>query len=95
MPHPDGSKGGVFPARHTFAQTFAAVGRAGMQFVSTTGERITARQGVTRDGATQTIEFDGQHGHIGKVCAACWGFRESCSGTRIGQCTEALDQSVL
>ena len=46
MPHPDGGEGGVFPARRTFAQTFVAVGPAGVKLVSTTGEPITARQGV-------------------------------------------------
>lgn len=60
------------------------------QFFSTTQKQVTARQGATRDRITSTIVFEGH----GSVCNACWGFRLSCSGTRIGHCAEALDKVI-
>jgi hypothetical protein len=61
---------------------------------STTGQIITATQGWTKDGQTPTIVFKGEINH-GSVCEACWGYRISCSGSRIGQYAEALDQIIV
>ena len=91
MPHPDGGSGNTFPTRKTFDIAYARVGVGGVAFNSTTGEHITAEQSMAKDGITRTITFHGASGRIGNVCEACWGYRQSCSGTRIGQCSEALD----
>lgn len=93
MAHPDGGHGNKFKTKHTFEQAYAAVG-GGFPFQSTQGKLTEARVGVTGDG-TQAISFymeDGSRG--GNVCQACWGFRRSCSDTRIGQWVEGLDQSL-
>lgn len=91
MPHPDGGIGNTFPTRKTFQDAYAQIGVTGIAFISTTGEQITAIQSMARDGITPTITFEGQNGRVGNVCEACWGFRQNCSGTRVGQCSEALD----
>lgn len=94
MSHPNGGHGNNFRALHTFEQAYAYVGEDGMPFISTTGKRITARRGMARDGITKTIVFKGTNCIHGNVCYACWGYRENCSRTRIGQCTEALDRHM-
>jgi hypothetical protein len=90
MPHPNGGQGNTFPTQHSFDQALAAVG-SGLQFRSTTDEAIVATTSLAEDGVTQTITFQGENSQHGNVCAACWGFRQNCSGTRIGHCVEALD----
>ena len=94
MPHPNGGRGNTFPTTHTFAQAFAHVGRGAVRFNSTTGEPITATTSFAADRVTQTITFEGVNSRHGNVCAACWGFRRNCSGTRIGHCVEPLDNVV-
>lgn len=91
MPHPKGGIGNSFKVSHTFKQAVAAVAGTGVKFKSTTGESISARPSRAEDGVTETIEFDDQNGRVGNVCEACWGFRQNCSGTWIGQCVEGLD----
>ena len=94
MPHPEGGKGTWFEPKHSFIEAYNHVGPKGLSFISTTGESITAKHGLAQDGTIQTIVFIGSNSRVGNVCVACWGFRESCSGTRIGQCAEALDKQV-
>jgi hypothetical protein len=48
MPHPDGGRGNYFRMFHTFEQAFVHVGQATLQFISTTGERIIAKQKLVR-----------------------------------------------
>ena len=91
MPHPNGGIGNTFTTRKTFRDAFSQVGITGITLTSTTHEQITATQSMAQDGSTLTITFEGHNGRIGNVCEACWGFRQNCSGTRIGQCAEALD----
>jgi hypothetical protein len=64
-----------------------------VEFRSTTGELIRASLGYSRNG-TRTIVFEGERHRHGSACAACWGFRIDCNGSRIGQCAEPLDQNV-
>jgi len=92
MPHPSGGSGSRFSTSHSFDETRRFVGD-GVRFLSTTGERITASQGFSKNG-DPTIVFKGERRVHGNVCQACWGFRLSCSGTRIGHCSEALDDTV-
>jgi hypothetical protein len=69
------------------------VGTLGVRFRSSTGEKVTATQGWTKDGYTATIIFGGATPH-GSACVACWGYRRSCSGSRIGEFAKALDRIV-
>ena len=94
MPHPNGSTGNVLHVAHSFAQAHAHVGRAGVAFVSTTGEAMTATQGLAGDGVTPTIVLQGQSHAHGRVCPACWGYVTSCTGERIGQAVSPLDLAV-
>ncbi len=94
MPHPDGGQGNYFSPVHTFDQAYEYIGDSSVSFTSTTGERITAWWGKARDGTTLTIVFEGENSRHGNVCHACWGYRNNCSQTRIGQCTEALDKHM-
>jgi hypothetical protein len=94
MSHPHGGQGNYFRPVHTFEQVYGYVGHRILTFTSTTGEQIRAKQGTTKDGTTPTIVFEGVNSRHGNVCRACWGYRCNCSGTRIGQCTEALDTYV-
>lgn len=91
MAHPDGGRGNTFKSKYTFAQAFRYVGLHGVSFISTTGEKIFARHGKTRDGLTDTIVFMGERHRHGSACEACWGYRIDCNESRIGQCAEALD----
>lgn len=91
MAHPNGGLGNTFKTRHTFAEAYAFVGTNVPRFHSTTGEEITAEQGLAGDGITDTIVFVGERNRHGSVCEACWGFRQACTQTRIGHCVEALD----
>jgi len=94
MPHPDGGRGNTFPTTHTFAQAFAHLAGRTVRFNSTTGEPIDATPSLAEDGVTPTIVFQGVNVRHGNVCPACWGFRQNCSGTRIGHCVEPLDAFV-
>ena|SRR5450759_2528586 len=90
MPHPNGSQGNNFKVLHTFTNAFNAVALRGLAFRSTTGRAVRATQSFARDGATKVIRFRDTKGALkGNVCAACWGFRLSCTRTRIGQYLEA------
>jgi len=94
MAHPDGGQGNHFSPAHTFEQVYEYVGDGAVTFISTTGERISARRGKAKDGTTSAIAFRGERNRHGNVCWACWGYRVNCSGTRIGQCTEGLDKHM-
>lgn len=94
MAHPARGSGSTFAAKHSFAKAYEFVGSTGAKFSSTTGKKIDAHQGMARDGITRTIVFVGEHTRHGSTCAACWGFRIDCNGSRIGQCAEALDGVV-
>lgn len=94
MSHPLGGQGNYFSPVHTFEQAYEYVGPGSVTFNSTTGERISAKRGRTKDDRTTTIVFEGENSRHGNVCHACWGYRSNCSGTRIGQCTEALDKHM-
>lgn len=91
MAHPNGGQGNRFNTTHSFTQAYAFVGAEGVKFLSTTGEHIYAKQGMARDGETQTIVFIGERNRHGSTCKACWGFRIDCNQARIGQCAEALE----
>lgn len=93
MAHSKGGSGSSFRTKHAFAGARAFVSGTGVSFPSTTRETITAVKGFARDG-TPTIVFHGERNRHGSVCQACWGFRIDCSGSRIGQCAEALDNVV-
>jgi hypothetical protein len=94
MAHPDGGKKPIFQTRHSFAQALEAVGKRidGMNFLSSTDQRTTARVGDTDSGAHAIAFRQGKHG--GNVCQNCWGFTYSCSGTRISQWVRGLDRSL-
>ncbi len=92
MPHPKGGHGNFFNPKHTFGEAFALVSRGDVVFLSTTKEKIVATTGLAQDRLTPTIVFDGENSRHGNVCIECWGYRSNCSRTRIGQCTEALDE---
>ena len=94
MVHPNGGQGSRFPVNHLFLEAFSFVGKGGVTFRSTTGERIKARQGIAKDRRTPTIVFIGERSKQGSVCHACWGFRIDCNQSRVGQCAEALDASI-
>lgn len=94
MAHPNGGSGNIFNTRNTFAKAHAFAGTKGVRFRSTTGEEITAKQGLAKDGMIPIIVFVGERTRHGSVCKACWGFRNDCNGSRIGQCAEALDSVV-
>jgi hypothetical protein len=93
MGHPNGGTGNIFPTKHSFAQAYNHVGQNGVHFNSTTGEKIYAKLGFAQDKITRTIVYHGERVIHGRVCKACWGYRGSCTKERIGQCSEALDQS--
>ena len=92
MPHPEGGYGNFFNPKHSFGEAFAFVSKGDVEFLSTTKEKIIATTGFAQDKITRTIVFQGENSKHGNVCQACWGYRSSCSETRIGQCTEALDK---
>jgi hypothetical protein len=94
MGHPSGGHGNAFQTKHDFEKALVYVGSNGVDFKSTTGEKIHATQSFARDGITPTITFTGKKSRHGNVCADCWGFRQNCSGTWIGQCVESLDMSI-
>ena len=93
MGHPNEGKGNTFSIGHSFEEVYEYIGPHGISFISTTGEKIFARRGLTRDKSTATIVFLGEKNRHGSACKACWGNRIDCTGSRIGQCAEALDQS--
>lgn len=91
MSHPDGGCGNYFEPVHSFEEAFNFIGPRGHSFYSTTNEEVQAVRGFAIDRTTRTISFIGERNRHGNVCEACWGFRMNCSGTRIGQCVQALD----
>ena len=91
MGHPDGGHGTRFRTRHTFRQACVIVGK-GMQFPSTTKKQTTARVAATEAGERAIAFYRENGGWGGNVCESCWGFRQSCVRTRIGQWVEGLDQ---
>lgn len=93
MPHPNGGQGATFPVIHSFHDVYAKLDTQDIQFLSNTGEVLIATTGKTQNGQN-TMVFRGENVTHGNVCAACWGFRKSCSGTRIGHAVEALDQAL-
>lgn len=95
MPHPIGSDGTPLPIKHTFKQVYESIGRDGLAFTSTTGERMNATQGLAGDGVTKTIVLHGQNNVHGRVCAACWGNSKSCTGERVGQAVGPLDKAIV
>jgi len=92
MPHPDGGRGNSFGTEHTFEEAVKYVGSQGVSFKSTTGEKIRATLGWTRDGQHRTIVFMGERSRHGNVCSECWGYTYTCSGTQIGHCVKGLDR---
>jgi hypothetical protein len=92
MAHPIGGKGNTFSTKHTFNQIYSHLGSRGVNFNSTTGEQILAKQGIAKDKVTKTTVYIGERSRHGSVCEACWGYRIDCNQSRIGQCSEALDQ---
>ncbi len=94
MAHPNGGNGNIFQTNTSFVEAFDFVAGNGSQFISTTGEQISARQGFARDNVTPVIVFNGERHRHGSACQSCWGFRLDCNGSYIGQCVEALDQVI-
>lgn len=95
MAHPSGGRGKLFPTKHTFAQAYDLLGAIGLSFLSTSKEKIVARQSFTKDRAMPIITFVGENSRHGGVCEACWGFPIDCNGSRIGHCVKPLDQNCL
>jgi len=93
MPHPNGGSGNTFSPCFSFQQAYDHVGSKGVIFKSTTNECIYAKQGKTNKGL-MTIVFVGEKTTHGNVCEKCWGYRNNCSGTHIGQCSEGLDNAI-
>ena len=91
VPHPNRGSGPTFRTKHSFEAARCFVGEQGVRFRSTTDEPVTATQAWTKDGHTPTIAFTSVT-REGSACLACWGYRRSCSGSRIGEFAEALDQ---
>jgi hypothetical protein len=71
MAHPNGGQGYKFNLKHSFPQAYTFVGTKGVEFHSTTGEHIYARQGATRDDATPAIVFMGERNRHGSACRSC------------------------
>jgi hypothetical protein len=94
MAHPKGGNGNQFSTKHNFDQAYTHVGSKGIKFISTTGEQISAIQGIAQDKVTRTIVYMGERSRHGSVCEACWGYRIDCNQSRVGQCSEVLDQSI-
>jgi hypothetical protein len=94
MAHPKGGSGTRFNPQHSFPDAYAFVGAAGVTINSTTGERIVVRRGIAGDVETTTLVFTGEKNVHGRACKACWGFRNDCNGSWIGQCAEALDSRM-
>jgi hypothetical protein len=93
MPHPNGGQGNTFTVTHSFQEIISMLRADDIQFTSNTGENMTATTGRTR-GGQDAIVFRGENVPHGNVCAACWGYRINCCGTRVGQAVEAFDQSL-
>lgn len=94
MPHPQGSDGNLIQVRNSFDEIYQFVGANGTNFLSTTGESMTARQGMAGDGVTPIIVLEGERHVHGRVCVACWGYQTSCTGERIGQAVIGIDGIV-
>ena len=93
MAHPTGGVGNKFRTKHSFQRAYAFVGAKGCDFQSTTNENVSAKQ--SQHGGIKRIVFYGQTDRReGDVCAECWGFRQACTKTRIGQYAEALDNFI-
>ena len=91
MGHPNGSTGNAITVTHTFDLAYAGVAGVGRAFTSTTGEPMTATQGIAGDGVTPTIVLRGLNHIHGRVCSAYWGHSTSCTGERVGQAIVPLD----
>ena len=94
MAHPVGGQGSMFHTNHTFQEVTQHVGNAAIQFISTTGELITAHTAMAEDGITNVFVFTGDNHRHGSACDACWGNRKGCNGSYIGQCVEAMDAAM-
>lgn len=57
MPHPDGGRGNDFRTFHTFEQAFAQVTKGDVSFLSTTGEKIIAKQGLIKSRINPSDNF--------------------------------------
>lgn len=95
MAHPNGGQGNPLQVHHSFQQAYLHVGVNGVAFTSTTGENMTATQGIAQDGVAPTIVLTGDRHVHGRVCSACWGYMQSCTGERIGQAVAPLDTLVV
>jgi hypothetical protein len=69
----------------------AFVGAAGVRFRSTTGEKVTATQGWSKDSYTPTIAFQAATSD-GSACLACWGYRRSCKDRSSGNSRDVRQQ---
>ena len=65
MGHPTGGRGYTCQTVHSFEQAFLYVGSNGVDFNSTTGERIHAIRSLAADGVTRTITFIGEKSRHG------------------------------
>ena len=94
MAHGNGGSN-LFTVKHSFLEAYEFVGAKGVTFRSTRDEKIKAHQSAAQDGLTPVIVFVGERNRHGSACEKCWGFRYACGsdsrGSRIGQCSEALD----
>jgi hypothetical protein len=70
VPHPHRGSGPTFRTKHSFEAARAFVGAQGVRVRSTTGERVAATQGWTKDGYTPTIVFSSAT-REGSACLAC------------------------
>ncbi|OFZ56848.1 MAG: hypothetical protein A2452_06825 [Candidatus Firestonebacteria bacterium RIFOXYC2_FULL_39_67] len=94
MAHPNGGANQIIGMNHRFTDAVTKIRTYGNQtFTSTTGETICASLGKTRNGLPAII-YTGKNSIHGNVCSKCWGFRVSCNGVLIGQCTETFDRGL-
>ena len=61
MAHPNGGSGNTFQARNDFDQIYEYVGNVGVEFCSTTGQKIFAKRSVAKDKITKIIVFHGDY----------------------------------
>lgn len=95
MAHPNGGRGNSFPLNHSFTELYHFIGKNKYCFLSSTQESIVAFQSMAKGSRTPIISFVGQHSRHGGVCEACWGFTIDCNGSRVGQCSRALDEEII
>lgn len=92
MSHPNGGQGNTFPITYSFRKAFEKLEAGDFAFKSNTGGNMTATRSNTA-GGHDAIVFHGENVMHGNVCSACWGYRMSCTGTRIGHAVEAFDHT--